>query len=232
MCVSVILCKRERYCHFACALSLHRLSPKKYKYKKKETYHIVYASRLSCTYVAFLLLFGDSVSVLFWFVICCRYYYYCCLLLFFFRGPTTKKCVFSKNYKQKHKVSTSMLCKQKITDRHESHMFVKIKNLISQENFDVWIWGYLRFYCVCVCLFFFGLDCVQIFKCFLNKRSDTERKKTKIFTCSGIKYKGLFSLKFQLSMYLFFLFSMEINRQHDTDCFSALCNRSPVCLYN
>lgn len=88
----------------------------------------MYASRLSCTYVAFLLLFGDSVSVLFWFVICCRYYYYyCCLLLFFFRGPTTKKCVFSKNYKQKHKVSTSTLCKQKITDRHESHMFVKIK---------------------------------------------------------------------------------------------------------
>lgn len=179
MCVSVILCKRERYCHFACALSLHRLSPKKYKYKKQK--HITLCMRLGslvhmwhffcCLVIVYRFCFGLSFVVVIIIIVVC-----CC---FFFRGPTTKKCVFSKNYKQKHKVSTSMLCKQKITDRHESHMFVKIKNLISQENFDVWIWGYLRFYCVCVCLFFFCLDCVQIFKCFLNKRSDTERKKRK-----------------------------------------------------
>lgn len=176
-----------------------------------------------CLVIVYRFCFGLSFVVVIIIIVVC-----CC---FFFRGPTTKKCVFSKNYKQKHKVSTSMLCKQKITDRHESHMFVKIKNLISEENFDVWIWGYLRFYCMCVCLFF-CLDCVQIFKCFLNKRSDTERKKRKYLPVRESNTRDCSRQSSNCRCIFFFLFSMEINRQHDTDCVSALCNRSPVCLYN
>lgn len=205
MCVSVILCKRERYCHFACALSLHRLSPKKYKYIKKK--HITLCMRLGslvhmwhffcCLVIVYRFCFGLSFVVVIIIIVVC-----CC---FFFRGPTTKKCVFSKNYKQKHKVSTSMLCKQKITDRHESNMFVKIKNLISEENFDVWIWGYLRFYCMCVCLFFFVLIAFRFSSAFSIK-DRIQREKNENIYLFGNQIQGIVLAKVPIvDVFFFFL---------------------------